>query len=94
MKWWYGVLLSLQQGCFVKWKLHVFSGLFIGEVRTWDSNASSRTSTRDGVGVYRTIDWYFGLLIISKIIYENDTLQKQIPVICPGALRENAVDVW
>jgi hypothetical protein len=98
---WHGdmVFCSLcNKSCFVKWKLHIFSGLFIGEVRTWDSNASSTTSTRDGVGVYLTIDWYFILLISSKIIYalygdKNDTPQKQKPVICPGALRENAVDV-
>jgi hypothetical protein len=84
--------------CFALFATNIFSGLFIGEVRTWDSNASSRTSTRDSVGVYQTIDWYFVLMIISKIIYvlygdKNDTPQKQIPVVCPGALRENAVDV-
>jgi hypothetical protein len=82
----------------VKRKLHIFWGWLIGEVRTWDSNALSRTSTRDCVGVYRTIDWYLVLLIISKIIYvlyrnKNDTPQKQILVICLGARCEKAVDV-
>jgi hypothetical protein len=76
-----------------------FLGWLIKEVCTWDSNASSRTSTRDGVGVYQTINWYLVLLIISKIIYvlyqdKNDYHQKQIMVSCPGALHENAVDIW
>jgi hypothetical protein len=53
----------------VKWKPHIFWGWLIEEVRTWDSNALSRTSTINAVGVYRTIDWYLVLLIISKIIY-------------------------
>jgi hypothetical protein len=82
----------------VKWKPHFLGLIDRRGAHLRDSNTSSRTSTRDGVGVYRTIDWYLVLLIISKIIYvlyrdKNDTPQKQIPVFCPGAVRENAVDV-
>jgi hypothetical protein len=75
----------------VKQKPHIFWGWLIKEVCTWDSNTSSRTSTRDCVGVYQTIDWYLVLLIISKIFYvlyrdKNDTPQKNTGHLSGGSM--------